>query len=360
MMLLRLLLLLWCCCPDQEPLPPILQGRPFTDWVQDLQDKDPQKRLPAIALMGAMGEQARGQVPRLRELLREGDTATSLAVLNALSLIGGEEAVATLLTARLGQDRLVLLAREAALRRLFPTVKDQVTHLLHLRLHGNPAFSQAALDGLQRPGSWRKAAIPVLIEFLTSEDDRLRREACDTLASFGGEAREALPALLGLLGQGRNEYDILVALGRIRERPHQCVPVLTRYFSDARKPLQDRIAAVQAVRKFGPMAATALPALERLFVATPVPLQLAGAEAYLQVGGPPGFAVPKLAALLQTPDRSHRLQVVRLLTELGPRARAAESALQQTAEKDRDALVRSAALKALAGLRTPRPGTGAR
>src|SRR5436190_17512565 len=100
--LFALTLILAWCLPVQEDggkdtLPPLFQGRPLEDWLKDLASNEPRVRLPAIVLMGALGEKARPQVPRLRVLLKEKDVETRLEAVNALGRIGGDEAFADLL-----------------------------------------------------------------------------------------------------------------------------------------------------------------------------------------------------------------------------------------------------------------------
>jgi HEAT repeat protein len=333
-------------CAVQEPLPAMFQGRPLADWVKDLHSKEAKVRLPAIALMGALGDQAREHIPRLRELLREGDVETRLAVINALGRMAGDEAFAALLTASTDQEPLVLQALEGTLNRRYLTPRARVEVLLRLRFHPDVEYSRAALDALRRPGAWRLEAVPILVGMLSHTQERLCREACDTLAYFGPDAKEAVPALVRLLENPAHQYDALHALGRIAQRPDLCVPALTALFRKQQNNANNRIDALQTLRRFGPSARAALPALQGIFNDLNPQVRFAAAETFLALGGPANMAVPVLAELVNYRDKALRLRAVQVLADLGPMAQAALPALRKALD-DYDATTRTAARRAI-------------
>ncbi len=118
----------------------------------------------------------------------------------------------------------------------------------------------AAAEGLRK--STDAENIPSLIPLLRDPSEKVQYAAAYSLSDHGPAAKEAVPALLGML-DGRSpevRRSAIWALGSIRIPEERIVPRLVEFL---RPSEADRLceAALQALAKFGPAAAPAVPAI---------------------------------------------------------------------------------------------------
>jgi HEAT repeat protein len=188
------------------------------------------------------------------------------AALDALSWIGtGTEHAVPLLIEQLVLDGPVRFNRERNL-----------SHYLFVR------------DALARIG---EPAVPALIELLDSQSPELRASAADTIACIGPPARAAVRSLIRAIEQP-------AAIGETAQRH-----------------------SLRALGRIGPDAAAAAPALRR-WLADIEGLDYEVVEALDKIGDPP---IQKLTDALLHRD----FEALRILTSIGPRARAAVPALRK-------------------------------
>lgn len=134
----------------------------------------------------------------------------------------------------------------------------------------NPAVWSKAADGLCRMGT---AAIPVMIELLTSADENIRGYMAWALGKFGSAADSAVPALLKLLtDQGathfqgkRRAYPVrfraAFAIANIDPGRQEIIPLLREAMNYCKVDyIQSE--AHETIRKLGPHASVFLPELK--------------------------------------------------------------------------------------------------
>jgi len=107
-----------------------------------------------------------------------------------------------------------------------------------------------------------KAKVQDLIGNLGDPDGEIRRRAAEGLGRIGPEAKEAIPALIKVLGNDDVGRSASVALGRIARGAMEVVPALTRALSDP--DVFVRCYAAETLGEIGPGAKEAVHALERL------------------------------------------------------------------------------------------------
>lgn len=335
-----LLLLLALVNPrvTQDDDDPVLQGRTLMSWVKDLHSSHPEKRLPALAVMGALGPKARPQLPYLARIARDdkkGETRVALA--QALGNIGGEDAFAVLLLMQEDQDANVRAVVAAAQHKVCPTPSSRIRALVTARLYGENDVRLAAYAAFGQFGP-KKEAVPDLIELLADDEQGKRRAACEALQHFGPEGEEAVPALAKMLTNRQTRLNATVALGEIKRRPEIVVPALIELFTAGeRLHRQERQAIVRTLRKYGPQAAPALPMLRKVLddpdkKLDPL-LQVTVAAAVANIDTENKDALAVLRRILRKNGEDLQcLRAIDALGELGPRAGCALPELQQLAK----------------------------
>lgn len=180
---------------DKEP---VYDGKPVSEWVARLKDKDDKVRLKAAFSLRQLGPEAKAAVPALLGILK---------------------------------DKNVDVRREAAF-------------------------------ALQRIGPAAKTAIPALIDALQDSDVYVRGWSLTALAEFGADARAAVPALKGILKEADPllHVDAANALSRLGEKK-EAVTALIDALKNAKEKWDDTASAAAVLAEIGPDAKAAVPAL---------------------------------------------------------------------------------------------------
>jgi len=185
---------------------PLHQGKPLSSWLKDLDRWDGDTNAPVVQAVVAMGVKAAPFLAR------------------------------------------ATLTKDSALKRKIMAELEQ-----HLELHltTDSERSKRAGTALSIMGEPARAAAPIFLAALKSDDAFLRRKAVNGLALLGPWSEEYLPTLITL------EYDsdvsvrmdLIAALGRIGRRPDLCTPVLLRGVENSNSWV--RHLAVVALSEFG-------------------------------------------------------------------------------------------------------------
>ena len=104
--------------------------------------------------------------------------------------------------------------------------------------------------------------MPAIIENLGDPDSRVQSDAADLLASFGKEAKAAVPALFTAMRnrEGYTRYCAAYALSQIEpETAKDAVPILIQQLNDTNRCI--RIHAVRALGEFAQRSKLAVPDL---------------------------------------------------------------------------------------------------
>jgi HEAT repeat protein len=286
------------CAPEKER---IYKGKTAREWMAILKDKkDRRSKDWVIATLGEMGPDARVAVPALIEVLKDKDLRVEAAA--ALGEIGPDAKAA-------------LPAMLQALRAEKYVPRNAITR-------------SVALLG--------DAAVPALVEALEKGSD-IDGDAAEALGYIGKPAVSHLVRLLKGK-KARTRYLAASALGSTGAGPSVVKPLIDAL----RAPdFEVRFYAVRDLRRIGPAAAAAVPAL----VAADVPVgeRLAALANIGEKGLPP------LLQALSDKDTRVRAQAASSLGHRAVRGKAAVAALSRALE-DNDAEVRAAAAMSLWGM----------
>ncbi len=265
-----------------------------------LADPDVEVRYAAARALGSEWEGGCG--PQAASALVEGllDTdpgARELALQMLLRPPGRAVLVVDRLCSLLQEPRQeVGIAARHLLENLGPEATDAVPRLVRLLSSTDPSLQRTAAKALGRIGPAASAAVPDLLLLLRSEDGRVRLEAVEALGGIGASDEATVTAMIAALDDPDDNVegwalDALVRLGRQDRRAADAAvskPQLLEAYAlsfwspeigelgEAARPLVPRLIlrigeaercdldVIQALRRMGPVAADALPALLHL------------------------------------------------------------------------------------------------
>jgi HEAT repeat protein len=337
-----------------------------------LKGKEAKIRKGAAAALGNAGDDGATVVPHLSEALRDPDGTVRWAAADALNRFGPEAArAAPALIAAVDDPELTV--RSAAIDALASIgLKAKAALPILNRLtqdNGSPlrGSSAAALYHIDRRQA--QAAIPVFIDELKQSDTRLRWHALYYLRKMIRDAKEAIPvpSLIDALGDRDFGVRGMAAwvLGEIGPRAEPAVPALVKaltvndvWMRTASAPalvkilgtkatmaipalidgveneddVDDREEILQAIQTMGRTAKAALPTLVWLAKQEPR-LRGVAAETAWRVSLEVETPLKMLLQELQEPSAARRVDVARILGNIGPDARAAVPALSALAQE---------------------------
>jgi HEAT repeat protein len=236
-----------------------------------------------------------------------------------------------------------------------------------------PVLRQAEEGGVEKENTGRLLKVleageaAMTAKGLTDPSARSRLNAVETLENMGLQGAPAIPALIGALSDP-NPYVRWASartLGRLAEREDEArkekkvpkelegplkrladaIPDLARLLCDPNQGV--RMAVATAMRRFGPRAAPAVPALREVVGSSfDVEYRVAVMKALQRVGIAAVPALPALVPALKDPDPRVREEAARVLGRFGRHARFALPALRGALD-DPDNMVRKAVSEAI-------------
>ena len=233
----------------EKPAEPCYEGRTLSSWLEDFAytgERDSVKRQPAERAIRAMGTKAiPGLVGRLRSATTLEEIDDNWCVIDAFEALGAEARPAI-------PELIELLAPAYDAAKQSPSEPDG---------QANDRRSLAAVYALRSIGD---DSVPPLVEALRSEHVKIRFGAAMALSYFRRFAEVTLPALITALGDENYSVRWRAArtIGELHSRPDLSVPALARRVSDD-PAFAVRLYAMMALKRFGPAAVQAIPALRQ-------------------------------------------------------------------------------------------------
>jgi HEAT repeat protein len=290
--------------------------RPVADLLKDLKDPASDLRRKAAEELAKHGARAKEALGQLGEALNDQEHQVSVAAAAAL--------------ARIGPDPETLAKMFEVLRKDQKELDDAVRRALESALH------EITPD---------KASIDQLVEELKDHRDYVKRAATAALAKLGAEANKAVDQLTRNLrdANARVRADSAEALGKIN------TPDVHKALENLLQCLTDRDAAVvtkarETLTKVCEDAKT-LPRLKLAFQDADVRVRSFAVEAIGKLGEP---AVPVLGELLSDQRAQVRLEALKTLATMGPKAAKVDAEVRRLVKsKEEETNVRVQAMRVL-------------
>lgn len=296
----------------------------------------PADRATVVQILGKLGPDA---IPLLKESYASEDPMVQAAIIKAMGEVGDAKEAVPFLKERL-DEKMAVLAVDALAN--YPEGIPVVAGALK---HSSRFVVDRAAHMLWAKGKDAKAAAPALIEALSANPPQNTRNMMQNALKAIGP--DAVPVLVAELRQkkGGNRVLLIQVLGDLGPAAKEAVPTLIELLKDK----NNARGAVDALQRIGE------PALAPLAVAAGENEE--AARALLQWKQRPDLAgardmtaaVPELVKHLKSEDPETRARACRILARIGPEARSAVPALQDS-QKDKIPAVRDAATVALASI----------
>jgi HEAT repeat protein len=285
-----------------------------------LADKDPQVRWRSARALGDYDDQAMGAASAVRGLLKDSDPVVQYHAAVALGRIAdkSDETVQALVTAATSKDERVARAAIASLRELEPGRDRVVKALAEVLKSDDEAVVLHAMEAIVERGP---EAAPLLVEALRRPETTVL--ACSAIQQMGPEAKATVPALVEVIRSNKHSKLLIQAL--------------------------------LAVASIGPAAEAASPAIVPLLESsTDATVPVAAAYALGSIGAKD--AEPALRKAMEKDNPFMQMIAAWAIAKMNPEDQAAmKLAVAELVEglKSNDAIVRTAAAKALQELKAP-------
>jgi len=139
---------------------------------------------------------------------------------------------------------------------------DSAGEVTALLTHESAALRSAAITALTSISSDPSVVVPQLVKVLGDDQWEVRRDASVALGKIGPDAKSAVPVLFRMLDSEDDRDAARGALRAIDDADVDAVPVLLEGLESEDR--RRRYYAVSLLRKIGPPAKDALPALKKI------------------------------------------------------------------------------------------------
>lgn len=309
-------------------------------------------RRQAALLLGRIGKPALTSLDALIGLLDEPGTgldAPALWAIKALSLLGAQAREATPSLVKILRDtqrsHLERISSIEALGQIGPAHSDVVPILISVvqkRIkpsENRPTetvreFREIALEAIQVIGPSASSAIPAIIRVSTDSYEGIRRRAINALGAMGPAGEIAIPAIAENLVFDESHAvrdaagDALAAIGA------SAVPLLRGLTQDEDPEVRWR--ATAALGRMGKTVDNAAIAdVQRLLEDTDAVVRVTACETLWAMTADANRILSTLVRELTNPDRQIRIRAYRLLTTMGPDAKAAVAPVRKLLKDER-------------------------
>jgi predicted Zn finger-like uncharacterized protein len=211
--------------PDVE-LIKLLRTKAVPALTQIIGDSDEALQLSAISALGALGVEGREGVAKLIDMLREADSQTRLAAIDALVKIAAAEKeahvavraktafAALAFIAKVDSNQTVARAANMAMTRIGQPVGADVPGLLEVAGDKNQPllYRASAAQVLSLVGQDAKGHVEAMCKLLTTDQAAVRMLVADALGALGPDGKTAIAPLL----QALKDDDVIVRVAVVQ------------------------------------------------------------------------------------------------------------------------------------------------
>ena len=311
-----------------------------------IDDVDSGVRAASAKALGKMGAAAKAAlVRRLKDdKVSRSEGSVWVAASQALGSIGAD-AAPQLIEALNPASPRQFVGAAVALHDIRSAARDAVPVLKRALEHDHPRIRKASIFALGGIGPEAKIAVPALTKMLKHEDFHTQSYACRALGEIGPAAKSAADELIRLTKEGVASVrcHAVTAIGNIGPASGAgVVGPLVDLLNDHLHPVREDAAI--ALGKLGTLAKPAVPVLEKVIANQRLGFRVEAAKSVWLLTGRTEKVVPVLIEELKEFD--HSIESAQALSEIGPPAKAAVTALVE-ALKSADPEMRMQAVEAL-------------
>jgi len=181
---------------------PVYDGKPVSEWIARLKDKDDNVRLKAFFSLRQLGPEAKAAVPVLLESLKDTNATVRCESAFTLQRIGpaAKPAIPTLIETLKDKDYSVRFWSVVALSEFGVDARVAAPALAPLLRDTDVVLRAKAARGLWLMGEKKEEALAVLNDLLADKREVAVSSAAFVLAEIGdADAKSAVPAVLKAL-----------------------------------------------------------------------------------------------------------------------------------------------------------------
>jgi HEAT repeat protein len=300
--------------------------------AETLKDKDRNVRLQTLLAYREVGPEAGDAPAAVVELLKDRDSVIRTNAVSAVERLRVDPQIALPLLEEIAAKDDSVFNRVRALElcwKLDPKkhpAKEVVKQEISLNQHARvpPFVTRAGADG--------RDAILLMVEALETHQGPIRQQFLDTLAGFGADAKAARPILVEQLKDPQAANRVLAALNLIQTGDTEsALPILIAALKDNTVSViyHERVHA--ALRKLGPDAKAAVPALRQIVGETDISIFRIHCAATLAKLDPEHkeAAVAALTEIMGRTNSYLQLEAAAALLELDKNNRRALTTMEQ-------------------------------
>jgi HEAT repeat protein len=252
----------WACLALAEAGPKAKAALPELSKLAE--SKEPEMRMQAVITLGEIGPDAKAAVPAIVKALDDKQPSVRYAAAYAAGKIGAKDATAKLTKELASEDHFLKMVSSWSLAKINPEDKKQVESTVKLLVESlkdsDKHVRAAAARGLYELHLPPDQTVPVLMGLLADKDPVIRANVVEALASLG---EKALPRAIKALENDATQGLAVEVIRRLGPKAAEATPALALELKDPdaayRREVEFTLAAI------GPGAKAAVPALiERL------------------------------------------------------------------------------------------------
>jgi HEAT repeat protein len=287
------------------------------ELTQLAQSKRPIVRMQAIMALSEIGSDSKSATPALVKALSDNENSVRYAAAYAVGKIGAKEAASELTKQLDSKDHFLVMISAWALAKINPDNKQDVDHAVALLVTGLKDPSKhvraAAARGLIELHAPHETVAAAMGDLLADKDPGVRSNVVEAFAEVG---EPAVPRLIKALQHDDSQGLAVEVIRRLGPKAKDAVPALILELKDPdadyRREVEFALAAI------GPDAKAAVPALVEHMTSDEPKVRYTACYALGKIGPAAAEAVPKLRDNIKSDDKFLKVASVWALLHIEP------------------------------------------